>query len=401
MKRHAQGGSTGRLFFRSRGSTRARRGAAASLLVLAAAVAPAAAARADASAPGSPALVAIGARDAARVIVLDCRGGRELAAAALPAPLAAEVALAPDGTALYAATRDRELLRYTLPELRVQARATLGFEATELAAAGGSDAVVLAGGRGADALSAREPATLAELQRYRLPEPFAVSAIRDVAARARFVVAFTDLEEAWEIAYDRDAPPVLQGLVHDYRMGEAVPLPGRFTPRRFALAGATQALVAGPAPYEAARVDRSGALGIVHLDVRREIERPATGAAPHTARIVAWRGGARRGWLVAAPGASEAEVLEAGAWRVTGRVAVAGEILALAEAGERVLVAHASKDRVRVSLLDVARRAIETQATVVTGARPPLRFVRGTGGCVALLDRDGRWLAGFAAPALR
>jgi hypothetical protein len=31
----------------------------------------------------------------------------------------------------------------------------------------------------------------------------------------------------------------------------------------------------------------------------------------------------------------------------------------------------------------------------------PLRFVAGTGGCLALVDRDDRWLAGIVVPALR
>ncbi|RPH67444.1 MAG: hypothetical protein EHM83_01480 [Burkholderiales bacterium] len=347
---------------------------------------------------GDAALVANSAPGATRVAILDCASGRPRATITLPAALAAEAALAPDGSALFASTRGRELLRYSVPGLREQARVPLEFEPTALAAAGGPDAVVLAGGRGAGALSAHDPATLAELQRYRLAEPFSVSAILDAPARRRFVIAFADLAEAWEIAYDPGAPPVLQGLVHDYRMGEAVPLPGRLTPRRFELPGPTQSLSAGAAPYEVARIDRSGALGIVHLDVRREIERPRTAAAPSPGRVSAWGSGARRGWLIAAPGAAAAEVLEVADWRVTGRIAVDGEILALAAARGRVLVAHARPDGVAVSLLDVARRAAEPIVTRLSSPALPLRLAAGTGGCYALFDRDDRWLAGFVVP---
>ncbi len=357
---------------------------------------PADAARAD----DAPALVAIGARDATGIALIECRSGRPLALATPPAPLAAEPVFAPDGKSLYALA-GAQLLRYQLPELRELARVTLGYAPTALAAAGGDDAVVMAGGHGLAALSAHDPVTLAEVQRYRLPEPFSISALHDAPARRRFVVAFADLAEAWEIAYGRDAPPVLQGLVHDYRSGEAVPLPGRFTPRRFELPSATRALVAGAVPYEVARLDQAGAFGVVHLDVRREIERPVTATEPVPDRIVTWRGAARRGWLIAGDGAMDAEVLEAGAWRVTGRLAVDGAILALGAAGNRVLVAHQRADGVAVSLVDVSRGTVEPLATRIAPTRPPLQFSAGTGGCVALLERGQRWLAGFAVPPLR
>jgi len=354
-----------------------------------------------AATPMARSLVAIGAPGAHRVAVLDCASGQPVASRALPAALAAEPALAPDGSALFVATRERELLRLASPDLREQARAPMPFDVGLLAAAAGADAIVLAGGHGDGALSAHDPDTLAELQRYRLPAPFAVSAIRDTPARRRFAVAFADLDEAWEIAYDRNAPPVLQGLVHDYRSNEAVPLPGRLTSRRFELPDATQALFAGPAPYELARVDASGALGVVHLDVRRQIERPATTGPVLPGRIAAWRDGARRGWLIAAPGARDAQVLEVGSWRVTGRVDARGEILALAASGDRVLVAHAIDGGVAVSPVDAANGALLAPLRRLGSPPLPLRFVAGNGDCVALVDRDDRWLAGFVAAPLR
>ncbi len=361
------------------------------LAVLAAAIA--------APVSGADATVAIAAPGARQFVLLDCTSGRTVASAVAPDELAAELVAAPDGRELYASLRGGTLLRYSLPDLREQARVALEFEATALAVGGGPDAVVLAGGRGTDAMSAHDPATLAEVHRFRLPQPFAVAAMRDVPARRRFVVAFADLAEAWEIAYGRDAPPVLQGLVHDYRSNEAVPLPGRFTPRRFELPRPTRALIAGPAPYEVARLDDAGVLGIVNLDVRREIERPALAATAVAERIAPWRGETRRGWLIAAAGASDAEVLETSDWKVSGRFDAGGEILALAAVGGRVLVAAAGPGGITVSQVDVSRRIAEPLASGIAAARLPLRFVQGSGGCLALVDRDRRWLAGFAAPA--
>ena len=350
---------------------------------------------------GAPTLLALGSGGATRVALLDCASGRALAEAAVPAGLAAQPVVASSGSAVYASTRGRELLRLAVPALREQARATLEFEADVLAVADGADALVLAGGRGPGALSAHDPATLAQLQRYLLPEPFAVSAIRDLPARRRFAVAFSDLDEVWEIAYGRDAPPVLQGLVHDYRSNEAVPLPGRLTPRRFKVPSATRALLDGPVAYELARIDAAGALGIVHLDVRREIERPALSAAPQPGRMAAWRDGTRRGWLLSAPGAADGERLESGAWKVTGRVVAPGEILAMAASAGRVLAAYAVAGGVAVAAADVPGGRFGEPLARLRAASLPLRFVAGTGGCLALVDRDDRWLAGFAMPALR
>ena len=350
---------------------------------------------------GAPALLALGSAGATRVALLDCASGRALAEAAVPAGLAAQPVVASGGGAVYASTRGRELVRLGVPGLGAQARTALDFEADVLAAADGTDALVLAGGRGPGALSAHDPATLARVQRYRLPEPFTVSAIRDLPARRRFAVAFADLDEVWEIAYDRDAPPVLQGLVHDYRSNEAVPLPGRLTPRRFTVPRPTRALIDGPVPYELARIDTAGALGIVHLDVRREIERPALSAAPQPGRVAAWHDGARRGWLVAAPGAVDAERLDSGTWKVTGRVAAPGEILAMAASAGRVLAAYAVAGGVAVAAADVAGGRFGEPLARLRAPSLPLRFVAGTGGCLALVDRDDRWLAGFVVPALR
>lgn len=390
MRPQAKGGSTSRPF-----SWALLPAAAIGALVCAG---HATATASDATAPARTSVgttVTLAGAGARQVELLDCASGRPVGSSAMPGALAAEPVLSPDGRALYASLRGGVLLRYSLPDLREQAHVALDFEATALALGDGPDAVVLAGGRGVNAMSAHDPVTLAELHRYRLPQPFAVAAMRDAPARRRFVVAFADLAEAWEIAYGRDALPVLQGLVHDYRSSEAVPLPGRFTPRRFELPGATRTLIAGPAPYEVARLDHTGALGIVNLDVRREIERPAIATTPLATRVVPWRGDARRGWLIAGPGARHAEVLETSDWRVSARIEAGGEILALAAADGRVLMAVAGADGTRVLRVDVARRIAEPLASGIAATALPLRFVPGSGGCLALVDRDRRWLAGF------
>ena len=375
-----------------------------------------------------------GAPGASRITVLGCVDGRSVASIGLDSPLAAPPVLDPDRQALYLVTRSGQLRRHALPGLALQASATLAFEPTALAVAGGADAIVLAGGRGAAPLTAHEPATLAELQRYAQRDglPVTVSALMDNPGRRGFVVGFEELPEAWEIVYDRDAPPVLLGFVHDYRNREAVPLPGRLTARPFKLATPTRSFAIGPVPWEIARIDAAGALGVINLEVRREIERPPVVAPQAARRVAAWRapggpdpgdaGAARdritRGWVSVAPGSSELVPMRAVGWRPLPPIRFDGEVLAMTPTprDSGVLVAHRGGDSIVVSAVDPSSGAIGRIAIVPTtgtapadGLRPgrpvtseatELRFVQGTGtGCVALVDGEGRWLAGFGAPA--
>lgn len=62
-----------------------------------------------------------------------------------------------------------------------------------------------------------------------------VSAVYDAAPRKSFIVALKDIPEVWEIPYDEKAEPIYPGLVHDYRLGEAIAAKGPFPIRRIHL----------------------------------------------------------------------------------------------------------------------------------------------------------------------
>ena len=113
-----------------------------------------------------------------------------------------------------------------------------------------------------------------------------VSAVYDAAPRSSFVVALKDLPELWEISYDRNAAPIFDGYVHDYRTGEGVAQPGflgvRRTPLdeplddfffdqsyRYAL-GATRP-----------RSDGAPNAQVVNLDVRRKVAELPIAGMPH------------------------------------------------------------------------------------------------------------------------
>ncbi|MDT3678105.1 MAG: hypothetical protein ROZ64_04630 [Burkholderiaceae bacterium] len=356
-----------------------------------------ASAHANANERAAPAaVVVLAAPDLSRLRALDCVDGRETASFPLPSTITS-IAIAPKGDAVFVGVGER-LARLQLPALTSAARETLALDAHSLVAAGGTDAVVLAAGSGETPLSARDPETLASLHEYRLDNGrrASVSSIVDRPRRSRIVVAFADLDEIWEIDYRRNAPPVLRGLVHDYRMREAVELPGRFTPRTFAVPGATRALVAGSAPHEVLRIDASGALGVLNLDVRREIERPPVDAVPAPERIAAWQGESSRGWVLADEAATALRVLDARTWKLAAPLPVEGEVLALAPMDNgAVLLALDRGGRIALASVEVeARRMRELSAAAQTG-QPPYRLVRGVGGCIALVDAQNRWIAGL------
>jgi hypothetical protein len=92
--------------------------------------------------------------------------------------------------------------------------------------------------------------------------------------RRSVLAAWPALGEWWELSLDPAAAPVFDGLVHDYRMGEAIAARGYLTPRRFPLAPAGASL---PMPAFAARgaawvgAMQGDQLVVIHLDVRRSI----------------------------------------------------------------------------------------------------------------------------------
>lgn len=113
-----------------------------------------------------------------------------------------------------------------------------------------------------------------------------VSAVYDAGPRRSFVVALKDIPELWEISYDPAAAPVYDGLVHDYRMGEAIARAGYLGVRRTPLEEPLDDFFFDQAYRHAIGTARAGADGnapaqVVNLDVRRRIATVPLGGMPH------------------------------------------------------------------------------------------------------------------------
>ncbi|MBE7420056.1 MAG: c-type cytochrome [Ideonella sp.] len=156
-----------------------------------------------------------------------------------------------------------------------------------------------------------------------------VSAVYDAAPRASFVVAMKDIAELWEISYDPQAPAIHDGLVHDFRSGEAVATPGFLGVKRTLLdeplddfffdAGYAHALGAARP-----RGDGTPSGQVVNLDVRRRIATLPIAGMPHLGSGItfAWQGTT----VLASPNLADGtlSVIDLKTWRLVKTIATPG-----------------------------------------------------------------------------
>ncbi len=124
-----------------------------------------------------------------------------------------------------------------------------------------------------------------------------VSAVYDATPRNSFVVALKDISELWEISYDRAAAPIYDGLVHDYKMGEAIATPGFLGVRRTPLEEPLDDFFFDQSYRHAIGTTRPKADGstqaqVVNLDARRRVASFPLSGMPHLGSGItfAWNG---------------------------------------------------------------------------------------------------------------
>lgn len=131
----------------------------------------------------------------------------------------------------------------------------------------------------------------------------AVSGVWHSEVRRSFMVAFESLPEWWELSYHPAAEPIHDGLVHDYRMAEAIATPGFLGVRRIPLEQPL-AVVLADAPLRhllgvAARPPATEApadVEVVNMDIRRRITTHALPGQPLPWAGIAFMSGAAP-WL--------------------------------------------------------------------------------------------------------
>lgn len=228
--------------------------------------------------------------------------------------------------------------------------------------------------------------------------------------RRCFVAAWPALGEMWEISLDPQAAPIFDGLVHDYRMGEAIAKPGYL--------GARRAQLGRPLPnfsFADARVPwlagtQGAEVAVMHLDVRRRIAAlPAQAASPAgaTLRRAAREHGAFDWWL---PAGHDIHVFDTTRWARTDVHTLPGPVRQLHVVGDAVdATVWALVDAGGGSALwrhnpEHAWQPVSGVAgpVVALGGTPPspqLLVLRSAPPALLRLDRNGGLLAQWPLPA--
>jgi len=116
-----------------------------------------------------------------------------------------------------------------------------------------------------------------------------VSAVYDAAPRKSFIAALKDIPEVWEIPYDEKAEPIYPGLVHDYRMGEALAEKGPFPVRRIKLDDYLDDFFFDQSYEHLIGAARNGKNGqVVNLIVGRKIAEVDLPGLPHLGSGITW-----------------------------------------------------------------------------------------------------------------
>ncbi|AWI52934.1 cytochrome C oxidase Cbb3 [Aquabacterium olei] len=241
----------------------------------------------------------------------------------------------PDGRFVYFGSRDGWVTKYDLYNLRVVAEVRAGLNMRNVAVSG-DGRWVMAGNH--------LPRTVvlfdADLNLVKtLPAASLdgrvtsrVSAVYDAAPRRSFIVAMKDLPELWEVSYDAKAEPVHDGLVHDYRMGEAIAKPGFLTPRRTPLSqplddfffdpGYRHVLGTGRAVGGEASV--AAAAQVINLDARSRVATLPLGGMPHLGSGIALQHQGRA--VLATPSLDQPviSVIDMKAWTVMRQIPLPG-----------------------------------------------------------------------------
>ena len=234
----------------------------------------------------------------------------------------------PDGRYVYFASRDGWIAMYDIWNLTLVAEIRAGINTRNLAVSSDGRYVMVGNylPQTLVALDARDLSLLKVIPVQRADgKRSRVSAVYDAAPRESFIVALKDLPEVWELPYGDKTGPVYEGLVHDYRMAEALPAKGLFPIRRTELDEILDDFSFDPS-YDfligAARDGRSGQ--VVNLNVRRRIAVVDLPGLPHLASAITWERDGRR--VLATPNLKEGvvSVIDMKTWKSVAQIPTAG-----------------------------------------------------------------------------
>jgi mono/diheme cytochrome c family protein/DNA-binding beta-propeller fold protein YncE len=234
----------------------------------------------------------------------------------------------PDGRYVYFASRDGWISKYDLWNLALVAEVRAGINTRNLAVS--SDGrYVLVGNYLPHSVAAFDARDLKLVKLIaaadREGKSSRVSAVYDAAPRESFIVALKDVPELWEIPYGPKTGPVYEGLVHDYRMAEALAAQGPLPVRRIALDDILDDFFFDPAYDYVIGAARDGHMGqVVNLNVRRKIAEVELPGLPHLGSGITWEWHGRP--VLATPNLKEGlvTVIDMKSWKTVAQIKTAG-----------------------------------------------------------------------------
>jgi len=369
-------------------------------------------------APGAAGLLLLLDDDGRRLAVVDAATLALLQRWPLSGAVRGDPLFTPDGRSVLLGTRDGRITRHEPPDGRPTATVDTGGELAAFALS--SDGRWLLAAPAGTAGLALYDGDLRLVRRYPAASldgrTSPVAAVFDAGARRSFVVAFDSLRELWEISYDRAAPPIFDGLVHDYRMGEAIASAGFLGVRRTPLETPFTALALdGSQRHVLGIAPATPALEVINLDVRRRIAQLA--ADVRSAAGLARFASQGRPMLAVAGADAMVRIVDAAPWRVVRALPLPAPAVVLRThaaapqlwAGSRVGAGEAIFTLVEKETLDIAGtvtlrgQLLGPTAFSADGQRLWVSMRRDGGDGLAVCStgppHDMRWLPTGRAPA--
>jgi DNA-binding beta-propeller fold protein YncE len=294
----------------------------------------------------------------------------------------------PDGRFVTFASRDGWITKVDLWDLKVLAEVRAGLN-TRNAAVSADGRYVLVGNYLPHTLVVLDAVDLTPIKvlevKDELGKSSRVSAVYDAAPRQSFIVALKDLPEIWEVSYSDRAEPIYAGLVHDYKLGEGIAIPGKLNPRRAKLDEVLDDFFFAPGFAYLIGAAREGGKGqVFNLDVRRRIESVALPGLPHLGSGISWRYGDRT--VLATPNLKEGvvSVIDMQTWQEIKRIPTPGPGFFLR-----------SHEQSRYAWVDSMMSPARDTLTVIDKAtlEPVAKLIPSPGKTVAHIEftRDGRY----------
>lgn len=337
----------------------------------------------------------------AAITVLDGDSMVPIARVATRPGLTDGLGFSPQGRFVYWVSRDGWVTRFDLWNLKVTASIRVGL-LTRSFAVSSDGRYVLAANTVPPTLVALDAGDLSLVKVIpavgKSGTPSRVAAVHDARPRSSFIATLQDIPETWEIPYD--GRPVYKGLVHDFRLKEAIPEPGPLPVRLIELDDPLDDVFFDRNFDYLVGASRAHPQGqVIHLGARRRIANLGLSGIPRLASGASWDrrdadGGTQR--MMAAPNREQALIpfIDMQSWKIIRTLPTLGPGSILrSHAQTPYLWADVSSGEARGTLHVIDKHSLEIAASLKPMPGKMISNIafdrHGRYALVSILDNDG------------